>query len=361
MAEKETKNIGGRVLEVKQIDRAGIPIGVVEGHIATWDIDRGDDKFIKGAFLDSIAEHKRIGKKQIPLKDFHGNTVGGWPIEQLKEDATGLFGVAEINLELEQGRDVYSLAKFGVYDSFSIGFWPIDIAFENDLRIISKAEILEGSILDVPMNPHAQVTEVKAVVPFQDLPLAPRDRAWNSGAANARIREWAGAQDGLESESIIKKYLRAFFWYDREDAENFSAYKLPYVDVVDGELMAIPRGVFAAAGAMQGARGGVDIPEGERAGVIRHIERYYKKMDLESPFENDGKCFRVDDIKSLTEREIERLLSNGVRFSQKTAKALTSILKSELHRDGEGEEHRDGDWNDVVKKLDEITKSLEVK
>ena len=111
---------------------------------------------------------------------------------------------------------------------------------------------------------------------------------------------------------------------------------------------------------MQGARGGVDIPEGEQAGVVSHIERYYAKMDMESPFEDDGKCFRVDDMKSLTERDIERLFAKGVRFSNKTAKALTSILKSELYRDGEGEGHRDGGWGGVMDKLNEITKSMEV-
>jgi hypothetical protein len=34
-----------------------------------------------------------------------------------------------------------------------------------------------------------------AVSAFQDYPLADRDREWDGGAAEKRIRAWAGAED----------------------------------------------------------------------------------------------------------------------------------------------------------------------
>ena len=103
----------------------GKKFGIVEGHIATFGIDRRDDRFSPGAFDKSLTELKRVGKTQLPFKDFHGRTIGGFPMESLKEDSKGLFGVGEINLEIEQGRDAYALAQQGVYDSFSIGFKTI--------------------------------------------------------------------------------------------------------------------------------------------------------------------------------------------------------------------------------------------
>jgi len=324
---RETKFIGGNVVEVKEETRNGVQVGIVKGYIATWDIDRGDwtgvkDQFIKGAFLKSLAEH-REKRRQIRLKDHHGRTIGGFPIDLVTEDDRGLLAVGEINLEVQQGREAHSLAKQGVLTDFSIGFSVVDSSMDNDIRSIHEAIVWEGSIVDEPMNPAAKITEVKAVVPFQDLPLADRDRPWDSDAAIARVRDFT---DSDEEPSAT--YRRAFLWYDREDADNFGAYKLPIADVINGRLTAIPRGIFAAAAAMSGARGGVDIPENERDGVIAHINRYYEKMGLPSPFEeSDKQHFVADDVKEWTPRQLEKALRGSGCFSKAAAKSLASRLK----------------------------------
>lgn len=126
--------------------------------------------------------------------------------------------------------------------------------------------------------------EQKGTPPFKDLPLAERGRPWSGAAAKARVRTWAGADDGLTTSTIQKKWRDCFFWYDPSKPALFASYKLPFTDIVDGKLTAIPRGIFAAAGALLGARGGVDIPSADMPAVIRHVERYYRKMGLPSPF-----------------------------------------------------------------------------
>ena len=118
--------------------------------------------------------------------------------------------------------------------------------------------------------------EEKGATTFGDLPLAPRERRWDATAADKRVRAWAGAD-----EKPNAKYRRAFFWFDGEAAETFGAYKLQFADVIDGSLVAVPRGVFASAAAIQGARGGVDIPDSDVPGVKTHIGRYYAKMRRE--------------------------------------------------------------------------------
>lgn len=120
-----------------------------------------------------------------------------------------------------------------------------------------------------------------AVTTFQDLPLADRDREWDGAAAEKRVREWAGAQDGPNA-----RYRDAHVWYDASKKDNFTAYKLLIADVVDGRLMAVPRGVFAAAAVMQGSRGGVDLPERDRARVRGHLARYYAKLGETPPWES---------------------------------------------------------------------------
>ena len=102
------------------------------------------------------------------------------------------------------------------------------------------------------------------------LPLAKRTRAWDATAADKRVRIWAKA-----TEKPNAKYGKAFFWVDLAKKENFTAYKLQFADVVNGTLKAVPKGFFAVAAVLQGARGGVDIPVGDIAAVKRGVERYY--------------------------------------------------------------------------------------
>jgi len=114
---------------------------------------------------------------------------------------------------------------------------------------------------------------VKAVTDFQDFPLAPRDREWDSDAAVGRWRSFTGSEDEPSED-----YWQGFLWWDAEDAENFGAYKLPYVDVPDDSPVAVPRAIFAIAATIEGARGGVDIPESDLDGVRGHVTQYYAKM-----------------------------------------------------------------------------------
>jgi hypothetical protein len=126
---------------------------------------------------------------------------------------------------------------------------------------------------------HAE-EEAMAVTPFQDLPLADRRRHWDADEAEKRIREWAGAQDTPND-----KYRKAFVFYDEHNKANFTAYKLPIADVVDGKLMAVPRAVIAAAAVLDGARGGVDIPKEDIEKAKSHIAKYYQKMGEKAPWE----------------------------------------------------------------------------
>ncbi|MFI6296435.1 hypothetical protein ACIBEJ_32920 [Nonomuraea sp. NPDC050790] len=118
------------------------------------------------------------------------------------------------------------------------------------------------------------------VTRFQDLPLADRDREWDSAAADKRVRAWAGIDDKPNDS-----YKQAFLWYDGDDADEFGAYKLPIADVVNGELKAVPRAVMSAAGVLDGARGGVNLPKDEIDRVRGHLAKYYAKMDERPPWE----------------------------------------------------------------------------
>lgn len=121
-----------------------------------------------------------------------------------------------------------------------------------------------------------------SVTAFQNFPLADRDREWDGSAAEKRVRTWAGAEDEPN-----KKYRDAHVWYDNDKKSNFTGYKLLIADVIDGQLMAVPRGVMAAAAVMQGSRGGIDLPRRDVNRVKSHLAKYYAKMDESPPWERD--------------------------------------------------------------------------
>jgi hypothetical protein len=112
------------------------------------------------------------------------------------------------------------------------------------------------------------------------LPLADRDRDWDGDAARDRIFKWAGSEDGFDS----KKVQRAFFAFNDEELDKKSSYKLPFADVIGGKLTAIPQAIFAVAQVLEGARGGVDLPESVQRDVRKIVETYYQQMGDEVPW-----------------------------------------------------------------------------
>jgi hypothetical protein len=111
------------------------------------------------------------------------------------------------------------------------------------------------------------------------LTLTDRDRTWDGDAAAQRIFKWAGGEDFTPS-----KAQRAFFAFDDESPENRTSYKLPFADVVNGKLKAVPHAVFAVAAVLEGGRGGVDLPKTVQSKVRKKVEVYYRKMGDDPPW-----------------------------------------------------------------------------
>jgi hypothetical protein len=117
---------------------------------------------------------------------------------------------------------------------------------------------------------------IDMVADFEDLPIAPKEYAWDSQKAVARVKEWADA-----AEEPNEKYAQAFMWYDGDNADKFGAYKLPFADVIEGELKAVPRALNAISSVLGGGRGGVDISDEDKELVRGLIDKYREKMDMD--------------------------------------------------------------------------------
>jgi hypothetical protein len=125
-----------------------------------------------------------------------------------------------------------------------------------------------------------------AVVSQSDLPIASQDLGWDGQAAEQRVQKWAST-DGTPETIDWDRYAQAFFYRDDDaDPQTFGAYKLGFADDLDGDLHAVPRGIFAVAGVLNGARGGVEIPEDQQTKVRDAVAAYYTRMA--SQFEDES-------------------------------------------------------------------------
>jgi HK97 family phage prohead protease len=334
-------------------------IGVFYGAMATEDVDSSGDIIDPNAFDNSLKKYKKT-KKSIPLffgHNWYDKPIGIIPIDSVEKDGKRWNVKGILNLNTQEGREVYSLMKQGALCAMSIGFYIID--YENRKNgglYIKELELMEVSVVTWPANSKATVTQIKALEKgatiYHDLPLASEDREWDSDAAIARVRRATDSED-----QASKLYRNAFFWFDEENWENLTAYKLPFVDVINGKLTAVPRGIFASAAAMSGARGGVDIPEADRSKVISHIEKYYKKMDRDSPFK-DEKSINIEEFTCM--KEVECFLKEQANLSSNQRKILISKIKS-FSRDVENEQPAERDVEQqVIAKIEqyEIDKRL---
>lgn len=317
---------------------------------AFGNIDLGGDVVVAGAFTASLQKRKPKLLWQHEMEDVLG------VFEAVAETTEGLKVTGKMPKAdtLVSGRVIPQM-KVGAVDSMSIGFSlePDGFYMKDGIRYITKAELWEISLVTIPMNPQAMVTDMKRATPFRDLPLAPRDHPWDSAAAIKRVRDLYDATD-----APTPRYRNAFFWFDQNNEESFGGYKLPFADVIDGRLTAIPRAIFAAAAAMQGARGGVDLPDADRGAVETHIARYYTKMEMTAPFSKSG--FGMAELEVMSERDLEDLLRSNSLFSKKGATFIASKVKEALREAAEAEGQGDPATNlkSLAAQLQELNAKL---
>jgi hypothetical protein len=124
------------------------------------------------------------------------------------------------------------------------------------------------------------------------LPLADTSRAWDAGAARARLWSWSGGD--------YRKYRKGFLWWDSGNPEQKGSYKLPVADVIDGKLTLIPRAVNAVASVLGGGRGGVDIPDADASKIQGLVDRMQKRFGAEQAEEtNDSESERSTTASSV--------------------------------------------------------------
>src|SRR6266705_409071 len=224
---------------------------------------------------------------------------------------------------------IFKMVKAGILKGASVGFLPLEYSFAADRQgaspfmqpmNVKRARLLECSVVSVPCNSESladgksfdikgidwnlynlwaeqaldentsitprkslesaySVTKSlagiarhavsKGVLPFKKTPLADKDTPWD-GPAEVK----AATTDDL-------KIMCA--WVD-DDAEPDakSAYKLPHHQASAPHKLVF-KGVGAAMGALNGGRGGLNVPEADRPKIYSHLAKSYRAFDVEPP------------------------------------------------------------------------------
>lgn len=118
----------------------------------------------------------------------------------------------------------------------------------------------------------------RTVTSYQsEMPIAAEDVPWGWNTT---------AQDEVLGEGLDNwdRYERAHLYFDEDgNKEAKSSYKLPIARMINGELRIVLRGIQSAMAALNGARGGVNIPDSERKAVYDNLVRYYQRFDKDAP------------------------------------------------------------------------------
>lgn len=304
-----------------------------EGYASTFNnIDFGDDVVVRGAFANSLAKNS-----QVPILWQHQMSEPVGVSYELYEDDKGLLVKGRLPKDdtLVAGRIIPQM-KVGSIKEMSIGIYVKDYEMsKNGVRLLKEIVLFEISLVTKAMNPQALVTGFKSFAGDTKLPLAPRDRSWDGTQAEQRIREYT---DSIEAPN--QDYKKYFMWFDGENADLFGSYKLLYADIINGKPHIVPRAIFAIAGILNGARGGVDISEADKNKIKPVINQLYKRMADE--FNDDSIVSPL--IKSFDSlKDIETTLkANG--FSNSEAKTLISKVKEfSSQRDVDLDSQRDVD------------------
>jgi HK97 family phage prohead protease len=208
--------------------------------------------------------------------------------------------------ENEKADKVFRLYKGGYLNAVSVGFRPIEMEpIKNENGDITgtrykRAELLEVSAVSVPANQSALMrmaeflrekeaadtqesrrggitVRLRSAIAPHETEVTDMDTEWDAGEMVRRLRE-----DG------DRAYYREMFAWAPDDPDldlSKSAYKFPHHMVdADGNIGAAnARACVAGIAALNGARGGADIPESDIEGVYKHLAKHLRDAGIEPP------------------------------------------------------------------------------
>ena len=209
----EIKRISCPLIEVKAEGDVNSDEGIFSGYGSTFgNLDLGGDMIQAGAFTKSLDEWHT--KNEMPfLLAFHdmNRPIGDWL--EMREDEKGLFVRGQLwvkgDRRIEDAVMAYNMLRGTGQKTLSIGYrvndYEMQDSMNGSIRVIKEIDLVEVSIVPIPMNPQAKITAVKSlkddegnISSKREVERFLRDADFSVSQAKAFI---AGGYDALERDA----------------------------------------------------------------------------------------------------------------------------------------------------------------
>lgn len=260
-------------VEIKNADK-----GEVTAVFATLNtVDSDGDVTLPGAFTDGA---------QVRISAYgHASWGGALPVGKgtIRVDGDEAILDGQFFLDTAAGRDTFTVVKeLGELQEWSYGYDPAEFSYgEHEgqrVRFLQRQKVYEVSPVLLGAGVGTRTMAAKSAC------VCGRKAAVRSHSTDTSTGDWdgPGVVASIPDDASEADLRSVFAWLDPDgDAENKSSYKLPHHDGVGGA--ANLRACVAAVAALNGARGGVGIPDDDRDAVHSHLAKHLRDGDREVP------------------------------------------------------------------------------
>lgn len=153
------------------------------------EVDSYRDIVMKGAFAESLQQDFAAKERKVPMLWQHDTWSPIGIYTNIKEDEKGLYLEGECNMDVQQGRECFSLMKQGALTGLSIGYNTIDSDWDEKTltRKLLKVKLWEVSPVTFPAgdSARAQVKQLMEAGTLSELEDFMRD-AWGVSRTEAK-------------------------------------------------------------------------------------------------------------------------------------------------------------------------------
>lgn len=168
---EESKKMMHKHLDIGLQVKEATEDGVFSGYGSVFgNVDGMNEVIEKGAFAESIKEHKQRGTMPALLWQHDFRQVIG-KYTEIKEDNSGLYVEGQL-AKTPRGKEALELLRMNALSGLSIGYIPqrFEIDEDKDVLIHKEVDLWEVSLVTFPANRDARVSDVKAMLGNGELP-----------------------------------------------------------------------------------------------------------------------------------------------------------------------------------------------
>lgn len=173
----------GSPFEIKSLSDSGTIEGLLAGFGNT---DHGGDRLQAGCLTKTLAGRST----PLPMLLHHDmrRPIGAW--KEWQERSEGLYVKGALTLATRDAQEAHALAKDGALTGLSIGWKMVKGSHDSTgARVVTEAELFEGSLVTIPMNDKTRVAAVKAITGARDI----AELLQEAGISGRKAKAAAGA------------------------------------------------------------------------------------------------------------------------------------------------------------------------